>query len=137
MASETNERERASKRQSSLSFSRQPAKAAVSLRSAPLGTSVVEHFNLKVIQRFQAFSSFDHFNYCFFVISECQNYTRLNNADRKITYGRNSYCDNDIGTGWFRFEGSARTRPCQLHVHLSKGVTLMLQAGWRDVVTPQ
>ena len=110
MASETNERERASKRQSRLSFSRQPAKAAVSLRSPPLGTSVVEHFNLKVIQRFPAFSSFDHFNYCFFFISECQNYTRLNNADRKITYGRNSYCDNDIGTGWFRFEGSAGTR---------------------------
>lgn len=55
VASETSERERASKRQSSLSFSRQPAKAAVSLRSPPLGTSIVEHFNRKVIQRFPAF----------------------------------------------------------------------------------
>ena len=43
-------------------------------------------------------------------MSECQNYTRLNNADRKITYGRASYCDIGIGPGWFRFEGSAGTR---------------------------
>ena len=56
-----NERKRTRKQ-----AAKQPAKAAVSLRSAPLGTSIVEHFNLKVIQRFPAFSSFDHFNYCFF-----------------------------------------------------------------------
>ena len=44
-------------------------------------------------------------------MSECQNYTRLNNADRKITYGRNPRkCDIGIGPGWFRFEGSAGTR---------------------------
>ncbi|CAH3189906.1 unnamed protein product, partial [Porites evermanni] len=44
-------------------------------------------------------------------VSECQNYGSLNNADRKITYGRpNNYCDRAIGPGWFRFEGSAGTR---------------------------
>ena len=41
-ASGTNERERASKRQSSLSISPQPSKAVVSARSLPLGTSVVK-----------------------------------------------------------------------------------------------
>ena len=43
-------------------------------------------------------------------MSECLHYTILNNADRKITYGRARYCDNKIGAGWFRFEGSAGTR---------------------------
>ncbi|CAH3133175.1 unnamed protein product [Porites lobata] len=43
--------------------------------------------------------------------SECQNYGSLDNADRKITYGRpNNSCDSGIGPGWFRFEGSAGTR---------------------------
>ena len=47
----------------------------------------------------------------FLYISECQNYASLNSADRKITYTRSSYyCDNGIGPGWFRFEGSAGTR---------------------------
>ena len=110
LVSETNERERASKRQSSPSISRQPAKAALSTRSSPLGTSVVEHFNRKVIQRFPASSSLIILTVVFFM-SECQNYTRLNNADRKITYGRNPRkCDRGIGPGWFRFEGSAGTR---------------------------
>ena len=46
-----------------------------------------------------------------FFMSECQHYGSLNNADRKITYGRISYqCDSGIGPGWFRFEGSAGTR---------------------------
>ena len=46
-----------------------------------------------------------------FSISECQNYGSLNSADRKITYPASSYyCDNGIGPGWFRFEGSAGTR---------------------------
>ena len=46
-----------------------------------------------------------------FSISECQNYGSLNSADRKITYPASSYyCDNGIGPGWFRFEGSAVTR---------------------------
>ena len=65
-ASGTNERERASKRQSSLSISPQPSKAVVSARSLPLGTSVVKLFNRRVIQGFPASSSFDHFNYCLF-----------------------------------------------------------------------
>ena len=43
-------------------------------------------------------------------MSECHNYTRLNNADRKITYGTGLHCDQRIGPGWFRFEGSAGTR---------------------------
>ena len=44
-------------------------------------------------------------------MSECQNYWSLNNADRKRTYGNpNTYCDDGIGPGWFRFEGSAGTR---------------------------
>ena len=47
----------------------------------------------------------------FFCISECQNYGSLNSGDRKITYTtRGYYCDNGIGPGWFRFEGSAGTR---------------------------
>ena len=44
-------------------------------------------------------------------ISEYQNYGSLNSTDRKITYPVSSYyCDNGIGPGWFRFEGSAGTR---------------------------
>ena len=44
-------------------------------------------------------------------MSECQNYGSLNSADRKIAYPTSRYyCDNGIGPGWFRFEGSAGTR---------------------------
>ena len=51
------------------------------------------------------------FFFFFFSISECQNYGSLNSGDRKITYStRGHYCDNRIGPGWFRFEGSAGTR---------------------------
>ena len=47
----------------------------------------------------------------FFPISECQNYGSLNSGDRQITYTTiRGYCDNGIGPGWFRFEGSAGTR---------------------------
>ena len=47
----------------------------------------------------------------FFSTSECQIYGSLNSADRKNTYTTNhDYCDNGIGPGWFRFEGSAGTR---------------------------
>ena len=47
----------------------------------------------------------------FLFTTECQNYVSLNTADRKITYPNyNTYCDNAIGPGWFRFEGSAGTR---------------------------
>ena len=57
-----------------------------------------------------SFFNFDHFNYCLF-LSECRNYTILDNTDRKITYGRNPRkCDRGIGPGWFRFEGLAGTR---------------------------
>ena len=46
-----------------------------------------------------------------FPISECQNYGSLNSGERKITYTTRRYnCDNGIGPGWFRFEGSAGTR---------------------------
>ena len=46
-----------------------------------------------------------------FPISECQNYGSLNSGDRQITYTTiHGYCDNGIGPGWFRFEGSAGTR---------------------------
>ncbi|CAH3023193.1 unnamed protein product, partial [Porites evermanni] len=39
---------------------------------------------------------------------KCQNYTTLDNANRKITYhGHKLHCDNTIGPGWFRFEGAA------------------------------
>ena len=46
----------------------------------------------------------------FFSTSECQNYGSLDSANRKITYSSRGYCDNGIGPGWFRFEGSAGTR---------------------------
>ena len=109
-----NERQRTQKqfknRQSSLSISRQPAKAAVSPRFSPLGTSVVKHFNRKAMQCFPASSSFDHFNNCLFSMLECQNCGSLNNANRRITSERRNYCDRGIGPGWFRFEGSAGTR---------------------------
>jgi len=43
-----------------------------------------------------------------FVLSECQNYGTLNNADRKITYpNNNGYCDNSIVPGWYRLDGAA------------------------------
>ena len=48
--------------------------------------------------------------YIFFSISECQNYGSLNNYTRKITSTGGFYCDEGIGPGWFRFEGSAGTR---------------------------
>ena len=41
---------------------------------------------------------------------ECRNYGSLNTADRMITYNSFVGCDNGIGPGWFRFEGSAGTR---------------------------
>ena len=44
-------------------------------------------------------------------MTECQNYGILNSADRKITYNAIRYqCDNGLGPGWFRFQGSAGTR---------------------------
>ena len=44
-------------------------------------------------------------------MTECQNYGILNSADRKVTYSVTSYqCDNGLGPGWFRFQGSAGTR---------------------------
>ncbi|CAH3133263.1 unnamed protein product [Porites lobata] len=42
--------------------------------------------------------------------TECQNYGSLNSYTRKITYSSGGHCDNGIGPGWFRFEGSAGTR---------------------------
>ena len=41
---------------------------------------------------------------------ECQNYTRLNSADRKVTFVQDTkQSDNELGPGWFRFEGAAGT----------------------------
>ena len=38
-------------------------------------------------------------------------YASLNSGNRRITYtSYHGYCDNGIGSGWFRFEGSAGTR---------------------------
>ena len=44
--------------------------------------------------------------------AECQNYTSLIGADRKITYSdqSNILCDDTLGPGWFRFQGAAGTR---------------------------
>ena len=45
--------------------------------------------------------------------TECQNYARLDSADRKVTYVSrrgNRQSDNGLGPGWFRFEGAAGTR---------------------------
>ena len=43
--------------------------------------------------------------------SECQSYTSLTSADRKITYVTvNAVCDSGIGPGWYRFQGSAGIR---------------------------
>ena len=45
--------------------------------------------------------------------TECQNYARLDSADRKVTYvSTRGYrqSDNGLGPGWFRFEGAAGTR---------------------------
>ncbi|CAH3163821.1 unnamed protein product [Porites evermanni] len=48
---------------------------------------------------------------CYLLVSECRNYGSLNSSDRKITYITDyRYCDNKIGPGWFRFEGSAGIR---------------------------
>ena len=40
--------------------------------------------------------------------SECKNYQILSSADRKVTHGTSHrLCDNNIGLGWFRFQGGA------------------------------
>ena len=40
--------------------------------------------------------------------SECKNYQILSSADRKVTHGSlPGLCDNNIGPGWFRFQGDA------------------------------
>ncbi|XP_073251808.1 uncharacterized protein [Porites lutea] len=75
------------------------------------------------------------------IASECQNYTRLNNADRKITYGRHPVkCDNGIGPGWFRFKGSAGTRmptSCTPIHRCSTDVTGWLKGGHPTVADGQ
>ena len=45
-------------------------------------------------------------------LSECQSYTSLTGADRKITYYNvRDQCDGrSLGTGWYRFQGAAGTR---------------------------
>ena len=43
-------------------------------------------------------------------VSECQNYGSLNSGTRRPSYGYGYYCDNGLGPGWFRFQGSAGTR---------------------------
>ena len=48
----------------------------------------------------------------FLCFSECQKYTSLSSGDRKETYGTKWpwQCDNNLGPGWFRFEGAAGSR---------------------------
>ena len=74
-------------------------------------------------------------------MSECQNYASLNNADRKITYPYNhNYCDNGIGPGWFRFEGSAGTRmptSCQPYYRCGTRVTNWINGGHPSVAEGQ
>ena len=77
----------------------------------------------------------------FFSISECQNYASLNSADRKVTYTTlHRYCDNGIGPGWFRFEGSAGTRmptSCPPTYRCSAGATGWLNGGHPTVADGQ
>ena len=77
----------------------------------------------------------------FFSISECQNYASLNSADRKDTYTTlHRYCDNGIGPGWFRFEGSAGTRmptSCPPTYRCSAGATGWLNGGHPTVADGQ
>ena len=40
----------------------------------------------------------------------CQGYKILNSADRKITHGSGSLCDESLQEDWYRFEGEAGTR---------------------------
>ena len=71
----------------------------------------METINYKKYQNIQWFSNVLKVKSLFFCISECQNYGSLNSYTRKITHITNSYyCDNRIGPGWIRFEGSAGTR---------------------------
>ena len=52
-----------------------------------------------------------HCYFCYCFSSECQNYTRLNSADRKITYTTyHGSCDRGMTHGWYRFEGAAGKR---------------------------
>ncbi|XP_078382572.1 uncharacterized protein LOC144665240 isoform X2 [Oculina patagonica] len=47
---------------------------------------------------------------CTHTVTECQNYTSLTSADRKINYNTSVTCDNYLVPGWFRFQGAAGTR---------------------------
>ena len=52
-------------------------------------------------------------NFCSFssFVSECRNYGSLTSVTRRTSYnGYYYYCDNNLGPGWFRFQGSAGTR---------------------------
>ena len=77
----------------------------------------------------------------FFSTSECQNYGSLNSTDRKITYAVSSnYCDNGIGPGWFRFEGSAGTRmptSCPAYERCGTAATGWLNGGHPTVADGQ
>ena len=43
--------------------------------------------------------------------SECNTYQYLTSADRKVTSTKtNTFCDDRLGPGWFRFQGAAGTR---------------------------
>ena len=43
-------------------------------------------------------------------LGACQNYQTLNSADRKIDYHYAGLCDNNLTSGWYRFQGAAGTR---------------------------
>ncbi|KAJ7376084.1 Oncoprotein-induced transcript 3 protein [Desmophyllum pertusum] len=42
-------------------------------------------------------------------MDKCNRYNTLAEADRKVTYGGGSACDNAL-TGWYRFVGAAGTK---------------------------
>ena len=42
---------------------------------------------------------------------ECRNYGSLNSGTRRTSYyAYRGYCDDNLGPGWFRFQGSAGSR---------------------------
>ena len=38
---------------------------------------------------------------------ECSSYTNFTDADRHVSHGSVSKCDNSLSTGWYRFTGDA------------------------------
>ena len=98
--------------------------------------------NILQIQWFSSLLKVNWLSQWFFSLSECQNYARLNNANRKITYhtSYDGYCDSGIGPGWFRFEGSAGTRlptSCPQYRRCGTHATAWLNGGHPTVADGQ